>query len=535
MCLTPFLLLLSLPVNVAAVYVSTFLGNGSAYDADGYGTSTALRSPSKIAANASGYLYFATGGGYTIRMSTPSGYVTTFAGSTSSSYVNGVGVSARFKSASGFCFDSNGNVYVPDQSAHAIRMITQDRTVSTFAGALPDGINAGTSGYVDDVGTAARFSQPMAYDFDSQGNMFVADSTNHAVRKITPNGTVTTVAGSGASGFQDGTGTNAQFNSPQGIAVSPSGDLYVSDTNNYRIRKVTQSGVVTTIAGNSSSLYADGNGSNAAFKLPRVIAYGPDDNLYVLEPSSYRIRKVTLLGNVTTYVGKSQSGYLDGDESIARFSNPLGMAINPSGVMFVADSVANRVRMVTNTSTTTSTSLSTTVEATSAVQTTLDTTSIATTETTATLSTFSSLTTDASTTVTTTISSSSSWLSTTTALRSSSSSVTQSSSVTASSTVTAAITSAYSTTFSATASSSAQSSVTATASSSAQSSATATASSSAQSSATTTQSSVSMTQYSTAWSSMTPTATSLSSSAFIFSTNLPIDTPPPQAAPSPLW
>ncbi|KAI8904840.1 hypothetical protein EDD86DRAFT_258662 [Gorgonomyces haynaldii] len=339
MCLSPPLLLISF-VNAALLTVSTFAGDGTGQSTDGDGIAARFNGPYAIKSNASGYLFVADYSGYKIRVISPSGLVSTLAGNGNYGYTNGNAASAAFSYPSGLCLDTTGNVYVADYNNHCIRMISLDGTVSTFVGSL-----TGTSGTTNAVGTSAKFNYPTDCEFDSQGNMYVVDSSNHRIRKVTPSGSVTTLVG-GLAGFLDANGTDARFTYPYNLVISPSDDLYIAENVNRRIRKVTLDGVVTTLAGDGSQAVVDGTGTSASFDAPQGIAFGPSGDLYVVEGLQHRVRKVTLSGVVTTIAG-TVSGYINGDETVARLRNPTGLAFNSSGVLFIADFNNNRIRQIT--------------------------------------------------------------------------------------------------------------------------------------------------------------------------------------------
>jgi sugar lactone lactonase YvrE len=233
--------------------------------------------------------------------------------------------------------DAQGNIYVADSYNNRIRKITATGIVSTLAG-------SSTAGFADGNGTAARFDHPRGVTADVQGNIYVADSWNHRIRKITPAGVVSTVAGSTA-GNADGSGISAQFFYPGGMASDVQGNIYVADASNDRIRKITSAGVVSTLAGSTYG-FADGSGTVAQFYNPSGVATDAQVNIYVADASNNRIRKITPAGVVSTIAGNSTAGFADGNLTLARFSNPLDVATDTHGNIYVADGVNNRIREI---------------------------------------------------------------------------------------------------------------------------------------------------------------------------------------------
>jgi sugar lactone lactonase YvrE len=242
--------------------------------------------------------------------------------------------------------DQSNNVYVADENNHTIRKVTPAGVVTTLAGL------AGQTGSADGTGSVARFRYPSSVAVDLAGNVYVADSANYTVRKITPSGEVTTLAGlARAYGWADGDGANARFAVPHGLAVDPAGNIYVADDFNHTIRKITPAGTVTSLAGGRNEFaYGtnDGVGLAARFYNPHHVALDAATNIYVSDGNNQTIRKITPQGEVTTLAGLPlQQGSADGVGSAARFNNPWGVAADDQGNVFVADVYNGTIRKVT--------------------------------------------------------------------------------------------------------------------------------------------------------------------------------------------
>ena len=312
--------------------------------ADGVGNQAQFRLPNSVAVDGAGNVYVADTANNTIRKITPNGIVRTLAGiSGSHGSADGIGSNARFWAPFGIAADSAGNVYVADTANNTIRKITSDGVVSTLAGL------AGHPGNKDGIGTNARFRNPWGVAVDGMGNVFVADMSNDTIRKITPTGVVSTLAGqAGISGSVNGVGNSAQFNNPFAVAVDSAGNVYVSDSANDTIRKITPSGVVSTLAGLPG--YAgdtDGNGNDARFWNPQGLAVDDKGNIYVADTGNNTVRKITPMGVVTTLAGLAgASGTTDRAGESARFNSPGGVAVDHTGNVYVADTNNHTVRKI---------------------------------------------------------------------------------------------------------------------------------------------------------------------------------------------
>ena len=319
--------------------------------ADGIGTGATFYGPNGLALDSAYNLYVADTGNNTIRkVSTSTAVVTTLAGAISSNgSSDGRGSAARFSYPNGLVATSDGTVYVADNANHTIRKITPAGDVTTFAG------EAGTAGAINDVGTAATFNFPVGVTADGGGNLYVADTNNSLIRKIAADGTVTTFAGmAGSVGTTDGAESNALFSSPSGVAADAAGNVYVADSNNQTIRKISTAGVVTTIAGLADTVGStDGAETNALFFNPQGIALGSDGTLYVADTANETIRKLTVDGTgnvaaVSTLAGVAGvRGYVDGIGTAAQLNSPFGLAVDSAGNVFVADAYNYVIRKIT--------------------------------------------------------------------------------------------------------------------------------------------------------------------------------------------
>lgn len=263
-----------------------------------------------------------------IRQIGPNGVVTTLGGTFSRDVVDGPGPSATFDMPCGIAYDTTGNIYIADSGNDLIRKMNGADEVTTLAG------QAGVTGVQNGNGTGAFFNNPRAVAVDANGNLYVADTNNNLIRKINPNRDVTTLAGKVVPGFADGNGSDASFNHPLGIAVDASGIVYVADTANHLIRKITPKGVVTTLAGGGTGAASNGLGPAASFNWPSGIAVDGSGNLFVADSGNGMIRKITPAGLVSTYAGPNIKGTNLGPPHEGTKFLPYGVAVDSQGNVY---------------------------------------------------------------------------------------------------------------------------------------------------------------------------------------------------------
>jgi sugar lactone lactonase YvrE len=321
-----------------------------AFNGDGIAATRAvLRYPFGLAVDSSGALYIADTIQHRIRKVSPDGRIQTVAGTGQFGYSGdgGPAAQARLASPHHVAFDQAGNLYIADTYNHRIRKVSPGGAISTIAG-------TGQSGFSGDGGPAtdARLNYPFALALDRSGNLYVADKDNHRVRRIGKDGKISTLAGTGVAGFSGdgGPAARAQLDTPSGVAVDEAGNVYIADTNNNRIRKVFPSGVIVTIAGTGRFGYSGDGGpaTSARLAFPTGIALDADGNLYVADYLNRRVRRLSPDGIITTVAGDGHGGY-SGDggwAAAAELDYPHGVAIDAAGYLYIGDVGSHLVRRI---------------------------------------------------------------------------------------------------------------------------------------------------------------------------------------------
>jgi sugar lactone lactonase YvrE len=324
-----------------SVVVSTVAGSGIVGNLDNANALSAqLNRPDGPSIGQDGTIYFADTGNDEIRAFTTSGAVARIAGAGLVGYLDDIGTNALFSFPVAARVLAGGDILVADAENDVIRRISADRSVRTYAG-------DGARGYVDGPTNSASFAFPNDLVEAANGFIYVTEFLNHVVRKISPSGGVSTFVGNGTPGYVDGKGTTARFNQPAGIAIAADGTLFVTDWGNNRIRKIAMDGTVTTFAGSGIAGLKNGAGEAAQFSAPNGIAVGLKGELYVTENMNHVIRRISPLGVVSTLAGTGRAGFADGDGLAAMFNTPSGLALASDGSLIVTDSLNQRLRKIT--------------------------------------------------------------------------------------------------------------------------------------------------------------------------------------------
>ncbi|MDP3000834.1 MAG: hypothetical protein Q8N47_25345 [Bryobacterales bacterium] len=345
------LLLLSLPLSaqIPPGVIDTVAGTGNyGFSGDrGAAVRAQIDAVFAVAADSQGSFYFADCWNHRVRKVTADGIVTTVAGTGEEGYSGdgGPATAARLAYPRGLATDLQDNLYISDSANSSIRKLTlRDGTISTVAG-------SSVPGYFGDGGraTAARLRYPRGIAIDPAGNLVIADSLNQRVRKVTPAGIISTVAGSGlsASSGDGGPATRAGLGVVQAVAADFQGNLFLSDATNHNIRKVAPNGIITTVAGGNYGTSSDETSAiSARFRYPRGLAVDGDGNLFVADSLNHRIRKITPNGSVGSVAGTGPAGFSGdrGDARLAQFNAPYDLAVDPTGALLIADAGNYRVR-----------------------------------------------------------------------------------------------------------------------------------------------------------------------------------------------
>ena len=324
------------------VSVSTFAGSSGAGYMDGAASGALFNNPQGVSVDSKGNVFVSDSFNDLIREISSTGNVTTIAGNQNAGLVNGAALSAEFYAPCGQVVDANGNIYVSDQGNNVIRKITPAGVVTTYAGT---GLAGYRNGAVDSAhltsssDSLARFNHPQGLCIDASGNLYVADRGNNVIREIMPNGRTKTIAGNKVKGFIDATDAAAFFNNPTGVALDSKGNLWVTDQGNSALRKISSSGVVTTIFGSPSQ--------TSLLGFPSAIAIDSKGNLYIADESG-RIFEYTTAGVLNVLAGTyNVPGLTDGAGSAALFNYPQSITVDANGNIYVADQYNNCIRKIT--------------------------------------------------------------------------------------------------------------------------------------------------------------------------------------------
>jgi sugar lactone lactonase YvrE len=337
---------------INAQTITTVAGSGTpGFTGDGGAAISAeVNHPYGVAVDATGNIYIADGANHRVRKVNTSGVITTFAGNGTSGYSGdgGSATSAQLSFPVAVTVDGSGNIYIADNNNSCIRKVNTLGIITTAAG------NGTLQGYGGDGGpaTSAKMIWPYGVALDGSGNIYVADTYNNRVRKVNTSGIISTYAGNGSAGYSGdgGPATSARLNNPWGIAVDGSGNVYIGDSKNNCIRKVNNSGVISTIAGNNIPGFSGDGGlaTSAQLNNPTGMTLDASGNLFISDIANNRVRKVNTFGIISTFAGNGIRGFSgDGGSSItAELANPNAVALDGAGNVFVADTGNQRIRKI---------------------------------------------------------------------------------------------------------------------------------------------------------------------------------------------
>ncbi|MGA3268956.1 MAG: NHL repeat-containing protein [Verrucomicrobiota bacterium] len=349
--------------NLPDSIITTVAGNGKQGSSGdgGVATNAELFEPPGVAVDATGNLFIADGGNSRIRKVGTNGIISTVVGNGTRGYLGdgGVATNAELYDPQGVAVDATGDLFIADQYNQRIREVGTNGIITTMAGSgTQRGIIGIMGGYSGDGGAAtnAELNDPTGVAVDATGNVFIADHQNNRIREVGTNGIITTVAGNGTNGYlgDGGAATNAELAGPSRVAVDTTGNLFISDGGNYRIREVGTNGIISTVAGNGTNGYSGDGGAatNAELFTPLGVAVDTNDNLFIADESNQRIREVGTNGIITTVAGTGTEGYAGdgGAATNAEFYDPQGVALDATCNLFIADALNFRIRKVASNS-----------------------------------------------------------------------------------------------------------------------------------------------------------------------------------------
>jgi uncharacterized protein (TIGR03437 family) len=356
---TSLLLLAGATLALAQQYSITTLAGGAPAPTPVAATSATIGRPSRVAVDSAGNVYFSAGNAV-YRIAT-SGTMTVVAGNGRAGFSgdNGPATQAQLNDPKGLAADSAGNLYIADSQNNRVRKVDRNGVITTFAGNGSTSFGGGPRTFNDGgPATSGLLFLPSGVAVDSAGNVYIADTGDNMIRKVTTDGIINTIAGDSYPGYYDKDDNasddigpdaiNSEFNKPNDVFLDKNGVLYISDTNNQVVRKVTTDGKISTIVGDSSSGFKGDSGpaTKAGLVAPMATVVDGAGNIYVLSNGDGRIRKVGTDGNITTLAGSGVPGFADGNGAAAQFNFPTGLAIDGSGNLYVADSLNLRIRKV---------------------------------------------------------------------------------------------------------------------------------------------------------------------------------------------
>lgn len=317
--------------------IDTYAGDGVTGYLDSTTSKSQFNRPVGITSDDKGNVFICDFRNHCIRKISSTGDVTTIAGTPrSSGYVDGSGSIAKFNQPGGICLDDAGNIYVTDNFNHRIRKIDTNNNVTTIAG-------DGSQGYIDSTGTNARLNIPRDIDYDPLDKSLYFVDRNHVIRRIDSNNKVSTFAGTGISGLTDGAKNTAQFFNPASVEITLDGSLIIADKDNHVIRMINANDTVSTIAGDGVAGFIDASGANARFNRPINTSVDKVGNIYVTDFSNYRIRKIDTNNNVTTIAGDGTKGFQNGDALTAKLGEVFDIEIIEDQILFT-DAFSERIR-----------------------------------------------------------------------------------------------------------------------------------------------------------------------------------------------